>query len=201
MNWSFDTLYLVCFTVGFVYALVAGFFAGVLGGDGGAPHGADVGGDIAGDLNSGDFSGTVHFSPFSPAVIATFLATFGGSGYIYMRMFDMDGTWSVLPALATAFVVGAAVFMIFDYIFKNTQGGVEVNIANLIGREAEVIVSIPADGMGEIAFASGGGRINTPARSETGTAIPKNTIVRISKIVGTVYLVKPAGEEPAERQT
>jgi len=204
--WSFEAFYLICFGTGLVYALVVGFFAGVLGGDhdvsGG--HDVDVSGGIGGDLHPGDFSGGVHFSPLSPVVISSFLVVFGGSGLIYMRMFKIDGVMSILPALLTAFAIGAAVFMMFDYIFKHTQGGVEVSLASLIGREAEVTTPIPADGMGEISFFCSGGRMNAPARSQTGQPIPKNSLVTIAKIVGNVYLVSPAPPagmgEPAENK-
>lgn len=193
--WNFETLYLVCFTVGIVYALVAGFFAGVLGGDG------DVGGDmghdgIGGDLADGDFSGTVDFSPMSPTVISAFLLAFGGSGYLYINILDIDPKISLLPALVTGFLVGAALFLLFSYIYRHTQGGTEIDLVKLIGKEAEVITPIPESGIGEIAYYSGLGRTNSPARSESGHPIPKHSIVIISKIVGNVYLVRPAGDAP-----
>ena len=188
---TFETFYLICFGVGVGYALIVGFFSGLLGG------GHDIGGhDVSigdhGDLPSGDFSGSVSFSPLSPVIISTFLAFFGGSGYFYIRILEIDEKISLIPALATAFIAGAAVFFIFDYVFKNVQGGIDLNIASLVGREAEVKTPIPADGMGEIVYVTSSGRATSPARSATGQAIPKNSVVVIAKIVGNVLLVKPA---------
>ena len=192
--WSFDSFYLICFAVGLIYALVVGFLAGVLGGGHDISGGHDIhpGGDLGGDLNAGDFSGSVHFSPLSPVVISAFLVVFGGSGMFFLRATPMAPLISILPSLVAAIVVGVAVYLLFDYIFAHTQGGVEINLASLIGREAEVVTPIPADGMGEIAYVASGGRMNAPARSSTGQAIPKNSIVTIQKIVGSVYLVGPA---------
>jgi len=194
---TFETFYLICFGIGVGYALIVGFFAGLLGG-GHDVGGHDVGVGDHGDIPQGEFADSVSFSPLSPVIIATFLAVFGGSGYIYIRIFGVDETLSLLPALATAFVVGGALFLVFDYIFKNVQGGIDLNISSLIGREAEVRTPIPADGMGEIHYVTSGGRATSPARSATGQAIPKNSIVVISKIVGNVFLVRPLEKKELE---
>ncbi len=187
---SFETFYLISFGIGVSYALIVGIFSGILGG--GHDVGShDIGGDH-GDISPGGFGDTVSFSPLSPVIISTFLAFFGGSGYLYIRIFGIDEKLSLIPALATAAVAGAAVFFIFDYVFRTIQGGVDLNTSSLIGREAEVSTPIPADGMGEIHYVTSGGRTTSPARSATGQAIPKNSIVVISKIVGNVFLVKPA---------
>jgi len=174
-----------------------GFFAGLLG-VGHDAGGHDMTAGDAGDMQPGDFSYSVSFSPLSPVIISTFLAFFGGSGYLYIRLFDIDDTMSLLPALATAFIAGGAVFFVFDYIFKNVQGGIDLNISSLIGREAEVRTPIPADGMGEIQYVTSGGRASSPARSATGQAIPKNSVVIISKIVGNVLLVRPLEKKESE---
>ena len=195
------SLYIWCFIGGVAYGLIVGFFSGVLGGD----H--DVGGGHDIDIDTGDFGdmgGGVHFSPLSPAVISVFLATFGGAGIICIQVFEIDPLISIIPSTIVAVSCGVAVFKVLDYVFTKAQGGIEVNLAQLIGREAEVIISIPKDGMGEIAFNTSGGRTNTAARSATGKAIPKTSLVKISKIVGSVYLVEhltsdaPAKEDKAE---
>ncbi len=193
---NFQSFYLICFGIGVLYALVVGFMAGLLGGHDFGGHDVDVSGghDVGGgggDLSGHDFSGNVNFSPLSPVIISTFLAFFGGSGYIYIRLLGIDEKLSLLPALLTAFIAGAAVFFIFDYVFRNIQGGVDLNVAGLIGREAEVKTPIPADGMGEIQYVTSSGRATSPARSVNGKAIPKNSLVVISKVVGSVILVNP----------
>ncbi len=193
------TLYIWCFVGGVAYGLVVGFFSGVLGGDHDVGGGHDIDFDT-GDLDVGDMGGGVHFSPLSPAVISTFLATFGGAGIICIQVFDIEPLISILPATVVSICCGVAVFKVFDYVFTRTQGGVEINLAQLIGRDAEVIISIPKDGMGEIAFNTSAGRTNTAARSATGKAIPKSTLVKISRIVGSVYLVEPlTSDAPAKK--
>jgi hypothetical protein len=191
------SLYIWCFAGGVAYGLIVGFFSGILGGDHDIGGGHDIDMD-PGDL--GDMGGAgIHFSPLSPAVISTFLTVFGGAGIICIQVFDIDPLISILPSTIVAICCGVAVFKVFDYVFTKTQGGVEVNLAQLIGRDAEVIISIPKDGMGEIAFNTSGGRTNTAARSATGKAIPKSSIVRITRIVGSVYLVEPiSNDAPAK---
>ncbi len=70
----------------------------------------------------------------------------------------------------------------------------------MVGLTVQVITSIPEQGTGEIALEAKGCRINGPARSVDGRAIPKNAAVTVVRVVGTVYYVKEIGPEtpPAE---
>lgn len=195
MDFSVDTVYWICFSVGFVWAVATGLLAGMFGGD----H--DMGGADVGDFGAdgADFSGSLHFSPLSPTIIATFLTFFGGSGLMCTKFFGIDDRISVIPAMACALAAGYVVYKLMDYLFRNVQGGIVVDKRKLIGGEAEAIITIPVDGLGEIAFATSGGRSNNPARTTTGKPIPSNTAVRIVRIVGGVYYVEPihAGADDA----
>ena len=55
-----------------------------------------------------------------------------------------------------------------------------------VGRSADVIISIPNEGVGTIAFDNISGRVTLGARSTTGKQIAKGSVVRVEKIVGRV---------------
>jgi membrane-bound ClpP family serine protease len=153
-------------------------------------HDFDVGG---GDM--GDFGGAgAHFSPLSPTLISFFLTVFGGVGGVGMSLWHIEFRYALLIALVTALGSATIVYLVLCKVFEATQGGVEVNVAELVGHEGEVITGIPKNGMGEIALITAGGRINGPARSADGKAIALNTTVRIVKIVGGTYIVRKSGE-------
>ena len=65
----------------------------------------------------------------------------------------------------------------------------------LIGVEAEVTVAIPESTLGEIAYVAMGGRSVAPARSEDQVPIPRFSTVRITRVVGNIFFVRPVVEE------
>ncbi|MCX8037613.1 MAG: hypothetical protein N3D11_11330 [Candidatus Sumerlaeia bacterium] len=181
--------YLVLFFVGVIYAIVSALLSGVFGGD----HSMDAGAQHV-DLGA-SLDGMVHFSPLSPAIIATFLTAFGGTGIICVKVFNLSGYISLPIALLVGLSIGTAVFLFFQWIFERTQGSVSIDAAQLTGTRAEVITPIPANGVGEIAFVASGFRQNAPARSENGEAIESPAEVEIVRSLGGTYLVRRLGEK------
>ena len=76
-------------------------------------------------------------------------------------------------------------------LFSAVQGSSEVRVANLVGRVAEVITPLPEGAMGEISYEIRGTRLSAPARSANGKAIGRAQKVKIVRIAGTTYIVKP----------
>jgi hypothetical protein len=46
------------------------------------------------------------------------------------------------------------------------------------------------NGLGEIAYTRRGSRFTAPARAESGDAVPKQSIVTITRIVGHTYYIR-----------
>jgi membrane protein implicated in regulation of membrane protease activity len=189
---ALETVYIVCFVLGLAYAvfstIMGGDHAGHIGGGFDASH--DVSGhvDAAGDQNSG----TIHFSPMSPVVIAMFVTAFGATGMICLKYFKLSALASLPIAAGVGFFVAALTFYFFVMLFRKTQGSSESQISQMVGKEAEVITSIPAEGFGEIAYISKGSRYTAPARAILNREIKTHTVVRIDKIVGNSFFVKPS---------
>jgi len=204
--------YWVCFIVGLAWAVISAVMGGIFGFDQGMDVGgveADSGGmEFEHDFGSGhdmdaghggaDFSAAPDapaISPLSPAVLATFVTTFGGVGVITHSMFHFPLPLSLPVSFAAGLAVGGVVFIVFYRLFQAVQASSEATVAGAIGLEAEVTIAIPRDGIGQIAYVSRGGRFTAPARSEEAVEIPNHASVRISKVVGNTYYVRPALDE------
>jgi membrane protein implicated in regulation of membrane protease activity len=202
-------VYLFCLVAGLGFAIASGFLGSVFhtgdGGDAGLGHDVGFGHDAGTDVHVGASTdhgvGVGHgefgmqLSPLSPPIMSTFLAGFGMVGMIGERGLHLP--WFVSGPLAIAFSLGIAVlaFVAIGRLMAGSQGSSHVRFADLVGTEAEVTTPIPAEGLGEIAFDTPTGRTSHPARSETGEAIPKHSMVTISQVVGNVAMVRETIDE------
>lgn len=207
MGWDVFA-YWICFISGVVYASVAALLGGLFGfehgggaagaGFEGAAHDFGTAHDVGaghGEAHAGAGPGEVAISPLSPMTIATFSTVFGGTGLILTKMLKY-GLFITLPAAVLAgFVVAWGVFYFFYRVFMSVQASSEVQLGSLVGLLAEVTVAIPADGVGEVAYVTLGGRYTSIARSDTGQPIERHRPVKITRIVGNTVYVAPA--EPA----
>ena len=173
---SVGWIYFLCFAIGLGYAILTGISGHLFGG-----HDVDAHMDVGMDL---------PISPLSPTVIATFLTGFGGGGMLAHSYFQLSTGKSVGIAIATGILLSGGTFAMLTLLFRNTQAGSEFALQDLAGRAVQVITAIPEGGTGEIAVIIKGTRVNGPARSHDGRAIPKNAPVTIERVVGTIYYVK-----------
>lgn len=181
-------IYLVCFGVGLLFALVSGLLGGVFGGH-------EVHGGHAGDSHAeGGFADheMPGFAPLSPTTLASFVTAFGGLGMVLHRIpATRNPLFSAPLAALGGLVVAALVFWLFRTLFRKTQGSSEARVASLVGQTAVLNTSLPANGVGEIAYVRAGTRYTAPARAEGGVALAHGSTVKITRIVGTEYFVTP----------
>lgn len=198
--------YLIFFLLGLGYAVVAVLMGQIVGGhgDGGSEgagshaggHASSSGGEHHGGHGAlGDAGGESMptISPLSPVTIATFITAFGGTGMVLHRV-GFPGFMSVPLAAGSGGLVAAAVFYLFYRVFRLTQGTSGVSARHAVGRPAEVIVTIPEKGVGEIAYVLGGRRFNAPARTEDGSGLPSRSAVVIVGRAGAVLVVQPVAK-------
>lgn len=166
--------------VSFLFALVS-----LLGAEIGET--LDVAFDVDGDTGF-DF---INVSPFALAMFGT---AFGMVGLITRVWYDMEPIPSLLWAVGLGAVIGGAAQAVFIYVLSPSRSSHYRLQNDAIGRDAEVITTIPEDGLGEIAFNNVSGRVKLAARSSAGGAIPYGNVVVIKRIVGRVAYVQPAEE-------
>jgi len=203
---SITVIYGICLLVGVIYTIASflmGSFADMGGHDSGMggpagdfshDYGVDTGGhgEALGSTASG---GEILFGPFSPLVIAFFLTCFGGVGMLMTIAFDLIPLISLPIAAASGFLLAWLLAAMFNRLLGGMASSSEVRLSTLVGTDAEVTVAIPPMGVGEIAYIAMGSRYVTPARSTEQAVIPRYATVRITRIVGNTFFVRPAAEE------
>jgi membrane protein implicated in regulation of membrane protease activity len=184
-------IYIICLGVGFVFTMASAIFGHLLGGGhGGGIDGGHVdgsGGHAEAGFDNSDMPGV---SPFSPMIIAAFVASFGGLGIIFHEIPATHNAWLSAPlALVGAFFIAAALVWLLRKLFRATQSSSESQLVDVIGLVAEVITPIPENGVGEIAYVDKGARYSAPAREETGVPVSNGQPVKIVRVAGSQFYV------------
>jgi hypothetical protein len=170
--------YICLLVIGLTYAVISGVFGWLADlGDG------DIHVDASGHMDAG------HSHPISGTTVGTFVTGFGAGGVVAHYGFG----WTLGPglglAVGTGVVVAGAAYGVLELIFSQTQAGSEFGTDAVVGRPAEVIVSIPEGGSGEVTYVVKSQREQSPARASDGRAIPRGRVVVIEKVLGsTVYV-------------
>ncbi len=154
--------------------------------------GAEVGELLDFDLDTDSDLGFISISPFS---LAMFGATFGTVGLITRLWLDMDPIPSVLWATGIGLVIGVLAQLFFLYVLSPSKSSHFSLQDDAIGRQAEVVLTIPGQGIGEISFDNISGRVKLGARSTTGRPITAGHLVVIERVVGRVAMVRPVEQK------
>lgn len=152
--------------------------------------GAEVGDALDFDFDLDGDTG-IDFISVSPFAISIFGAVFGMVGLITRLWFDMEAMPSILWAGGVGTVFGGVAQLFFIYVLSPSRSSHYRLQEDAIGREAEVVTTIPTDGLGEIAFNNVSGRVKLGARSSSGKEIPYGKVVIIKQVVGRVAFVSP----------
>lgn len=129
-------------------------------------------------------------SPFSPVVMASAITTFGAVGLISMKGFGLGGLASTFVALGFAGAIGAAIFFGIVKFMYYSQSNSIFSLNDLVGTEAEVITTVPAKGLGEIAYSVKGTRYTLAAKSMEECEIRRGAPVIIREIAGSTAVVQ-----------
>lgn len=164
---SLTMVYWLCLGIGLILVVVSAIFDGLFDFD------VDAGGPLTGP------------------VLSMFLVCFGGAGLITYRTMGMGAVASALSSGIISVMASGAFYYLFYKVLLSQEGGTTFDPTGTVGRAADVITEIPADGMGEITFDASSGRISAAARSVGKVVIPRGTLVVIENVVAGIYLVRP----------
>ncbi len=125
-------------------------------------------------------------------VISVFVTSFGGFGAIGIQMGLGIGASSII-GLAGGVVLGGLVSLFARFLYKQ-QSSSSVGTAQLIGRTAQVIVSIAPGSLGQVSCRIGEERVEKLARSTGNQEIKAGSIVRVDEVAGDSVIVTPYNE-------
>ena len=172
--------YLFCLVVGFVFVVLSAMLGHLFGG----AHG-HVGGSGGHAEAGGDSSDSPGVSLFSPIIMAAFVTSFGGFGLVLTEIEATRRPLISTPlAILGAFVVAMTLVGVLGKLMRASDSSSESKVSSLPGCIATVVSSIPAGGVGEIAYVQGGTRYTAPAREEEGLLVGTGKAVTITRIVG-----------------
>jgi membrane protein implicated in regulation of membrane protease activity len=188
MTWA--DIYLICFLVGFslsVISALGGMFHIHLPG---LHHGHGHG-----------HAGVTHFPVFNFGTMAAFLAWFGGVGFLLTKYSGLL-FWMAFSIATLGGVVGAAiVFLFLTKVLLAHERPLNPLDYEMVGVYGQLSAAIRDGGTGEIRFSQEGVRRGAPARSEDGTAIPKNTEVVVTRYENGVAFVRRWDELTDTKET
>ena len=167
------TIFLIIGAIGFLFLLIS-----LVVGDVFEAFGFDFDPDLDG---SGDFG------LFDSRVIAIFLTAFGGGGTIAAAL--GYGTPASLGAGFLGGIVFGAIVFYFGKFLHSQQASSAVRLEEMLGRSAEVIVSIKPGQVGQISCRVGEERIEKLARARDGREIKAGALVRIDSIASDSVIV------------
>jgi membrane protein implicated in regulation of membrane protease activity len=134
--------------------------------------------------------GSVDVSPLSPITIASFVTSFGGLGLIGTQLLMFPDTVSLFFAAVGAALIAGGMFVFYSQVLVAGQGSSEVQLREIGGKTAEVIIPVPAQGLGQVAFVARGARSTWAARSVDGEPIPRGAVVIIEGVTGNTVMVR-----------
>ena len=173
LNMDIQTIYLYGLIIGGVLTLLYMLFGDVF-------DLIDGIGDIAPD------------SILNPPVILSFIAVLSGAGYIFELRNSFDHlTNFILAALISLIIVSIIHFFILVPLAKSEQS-TATSIVDFIGKEGEVIITIPAHGIGEVLIKSRLGSTGNIAKCVSNTEIIQGTFISVVEIdQDGVLIVEP----------
>lgn len=168
-----------------------------LGGHAGDGHGA-LGDGHGGDVGDGDGDGD-GVSPLNLQTITTFLAFFGGSGWVLYGSAGLGPALALVLATLIGIGGGSIVFLFLVKVLIAGQRFMDPAASRMEGTVGKVTLAIRPEGTGEIQFLRDGAHRSEGARSSTGLPIPVGTEVVIVRYDKGLAYVEPwasfAGEE------
>jgi membrane-bound ClpP family serine protease len=165
-----ETIYLICFAIGFLYALATIIFGSVF------------------DVEMGLDGGSLPF--ISPITIASFITVFGGTGLFLSSLFPWAAVIILLISMALALVGAFGMFFIVVIPLHKAQKSAAFSNKDMIGKFAEVATSIIKKERGEIIYEQGGSRLSAPALTVDHKTILQGEIVEIVDVVSGTFVVK-----------
>jgi membrane protein implicated in regulation of membrane protease activity len=130
-----------------------------------------------------------HFDFAQPIVVVGGITAFGAMGIIFHKYTMLDVTLIAVLSVLIAIVLSALIYIVFVKNMNKAEHSIGHSVGELVGRSAEVSVTIPALGYGEIIIRTNSGIANYPAISFEGLHIAQGQRVVIVELRGRDFAV------------
>ena len=122
-------------------------------------------------------------------VISVFVTAFGGFGAIGIQM-GLSIVASSLLGLGGGVILGGLVSLFGRFLYKQ-QSSSSITTAQLVGRPAQVVVSIAPGSLGQVSCRIGEERVEKLARARDNREIKAGATVRVDEVAGDSLIVSP----------
>jgi membrane protein implicated in regulation of membrane protease activity len=122
-------------------------------------------------------------------VISVFVTAFGGFGAIGIQL-GFSTFASSLLGLGGGVVLGGLVSLFGRFLYKQ-QASSSVTTSQLVGRSAQVVVSIAPGSLGQVSCRIGEERVEKLARARDNREIKVGATVRVDEVAGDSLIVSP----------
>jgi len=130
-------------------------------------------------------------------------AVCGGAGLLAVLVFHVTPAAGVIGSLAAGLIVAFVAQFVLVWLSGRDRAEEVTRAVDAGGRVARVVIPIPPNGLGEVAYYDGEEEVHLGARSSAGRAIPPDTPVFIERVTNRVAVVRPAEAKagPSKRRT
>ena len=178
--------FLICFVTGFALSAISFLASGFH-----LPHPHL-------HLHTGHGSARGGASPFNFGTLTTFLAWFGGTGFIATRYRPAALAWIFVVAAVSGLAGAAVVFWFVSRVLSRHEKDLDpadYDMRGVLGRVSSVV---RPGGTGEMIFSQEGVRRAAPIRADNGSAISRNVEVVVTRYEKGIAYVRPWEDSQTE---
>ena len=128
---------------------------------------------------------------FNFGTLASFLAWFGGTGYLLTRYSSLWFGLALLISTLSGLGASAVVFWFLAKVLMRREAALDPADYEMVGVLGRLTIPIRTGGTGELVYSQEGTRRVAGARSETGAAISKGTEVVVTRYERGIAYVRP----------
>jgi len=133
----------------------------------------------------------VQVSPFNLQTLTTFLAFFGGVGWVLYDTLGVAPALALIAGVVAGVAGGAVVFWFLARVLVAGQRFMDPSTSRMEGVVGNVTQAISSTGTGEIVYSREGARHSEGARSATGLPIPVGTEIVVVRYERGLAYVEP----------
>jgi membrane protein implicated in regulation of membrane protease activity len=137
-------------------------------------------------------------SPVNFGTATTFLAWFGGTGYLLTRYWPASLLWIIGFAVSSGFIGASVVFLFVTRVLARNEKDLDPADYDMRGVLGRVSSPVREGGTGEMIFSQEGVRRAAPVRAENGSGIPKGAEVIVTRYEKGIAYVRPWEDSQTE---